>query len=331
MVGKDLGNFHSDFPEINHETPVAVESYFVGKKIYIDKLQNSKKDIGFHVRCKGVSLDAIIGAASRELLHVYSKIEEDRFKLKNAETYLSLNTHEKFVDLLYEATYLNGIDGDLEHVSLGILNKFFTELLVDRKQGAFSTACGYALMKLYKKLHSSDVTINFDLAETGRCFDYTNDFQVFNKEKFTRKLKCKSLAMTDRDFISQIRSQNEVQRITVTRPITYEFTMFTKRDAKLQETDKLTMKLLNDLALSVIDKDTNRCLKDCEYMETKKQILNLRTSWCSGNVFATRLEYTQMFMEVFRDDFLIHLYFDFDFDHTEESECVTKITKIVEY
>jgi hypothetical protein len=123
LVGKDLGNFHSDFPEICGETPVAAESIFVGKKIYIDKLMNSKNKIGFHVRCKGVSQDAIIGAASRELLDIFSLDDEDDNLIKEYPGFdwcILINAHRIFIDMLYEAASLNGIDTNLERVSLDI-------------------------------------------------------------------------------------------------------------------------------------------------------------------------------------------------------------------
>jgi hypothetical protein len=100
LVGKDLGNFHSDFPEIRGEAPVAVESYFVGKKIYIDRLRNSKNNIGFHVRRKAVSLDAIIGDASRELPDLFSEIGTDKFDWRNWESGLSIDIHDKLIDVL---------------------------------------------------------------------------------------------------------------------------------------------------------------------------------------------------------------------------------------
>jgi hypothetical protein len=40
LIGKDLGQFHGDFEEESgYEKPFSIESVFVGKKIYVDKLQ----------------------------------------------------------------------------------------------------------------------------------------------------------------------------------------------------------------------------------------------------------------------------------------------------
>ncbi len=53
LIGKDMGQFHSDFDELTHN-PVSIESYFVGKKMYIDKLTNDDGEMAYHIRLKGV-------------------------------------------------------------------------------------------------------------------------------------------------------------------------------------------------------------------------------------------------------------------------------------
>jgi hypothetical protein len=112
----------------------------------------------------------------------------------------------------------------------------------------------------------------------------------------------------------------------VNQPITYEFSMFTKAETELQETDKLTMNLLQYLVRSVEVKDGRGFAKKWEREKTGRSIRDF--SGKKRPEYKTP-EYTKMFMEVFRDDFLFHLHFDFD--HTEETECVDKITTIVEY
>jgi hypothetical protein len=62
LIGNNLGQFHSDFKKINIEDkdiPVSVKSIFVGKKSYIDMLQNNYGDIAFHCRCKGIKTDVL--------------------------------------------------------------------------------------------------------------------------------------------------------------------------------------------------------------------------------------------------------------------------------
>ena len=67
LIGSNLGQFHSDFPTINghDETPVSIESYFLMKKMYIDKLQDSSKQIDYMIRGKGLTQASIEYAADR--------------------------------------------------------------------------------------------------------------------------------------------------------------------------------------------------------------------------------------------------------------------------
>ena len=63
LIGKGLGQFHSDFDLPGCSNIVAVKSIFLGKKSYIDKLEgiNSKgeKETGFHIRLKGIPAKCI--------------------------------------------------------------------------------------------------------------------------------------------------------------------------------------------------------------------------------------------------------------------------------
>jgi hypothetical protein len=58
LIGKGLGQFHSDFDLPDCSNIVAVKSIFLGKKCYIDKLQGTDKQgntkYGFHIRMKGI-------------------------------------------------------------------------------------------------------------------------------------------------------------------------------------------------------------------------------------------------------------------------------------
>jgi hypothetical protein len=66
LIGKDMGQFHSDFEFYDEDgnkrkdikNIVAVESIFLGKKCYIDKLEGQnqigEKEIDYHVRMKGI-------------------------------------------------------------------------------------------------------------------------------------------------------------------------------------------------------------------------------------------------------------------------------------
>ena len=58
LIGSELGQFHCDFEDIvkgdDITMPVSVKSIFLGKKSYIDMLQDNKNNIAFHVRMKGI-------------------------------------------------------------------------------------------------------------------------------------------------------------------------------------------------------------------------------------------------------------------------------------
>jgi hypothetical protein len=58
LIGKGLGQFHSDFDLPGCSNIVATKSIFLGKKCYIDKLEgvnkNGEKETGFHIRMKGI-------------------------------------------------------------------------------------------------------------------------------------------------------------------------------------------------------------------------------------------------------------------------------------
>lgn len=67
LIGRNLGQFHSDFdlkPE--SENVRAVESYFIGKKCYLDRLIDDQGNTGYHIRLKGVPKESILDLAERE-------------------------------------------------------------------------------------------------------------------------------------------------------------------------------------------------------------------------------------------------------------------------
>ena len=65
LIGSNMGNFHCDFTSDKIKKNIkSVESYFLGKKCYIDKLEgqdeNNNTVNDFHIRMKGVSNKAIM-------------------------------------------------------------------------------------------------------------------------------------------------------------------------------------------------------------------------------------------------------------------------------
>jgi len=92
LIGKDMGQFHSDFDFKSEEEPYAIESYFLMKKCYIDKvriLQNGKEKFDFHIRMKGVPNWSIKQKASEmkiDEIELYKKIyngEKITFEMKD--------------------------------------------------------------------------------------------------------------------------------------------------------------------------------------------------------------------------------------------------------
>lgn len=81
LIGKGLGQFHSDFSSKISKNPTSVESYFLGKKAYIDKLSTGEH----HIRLKGISESSI--ATHSDPMELYKKLFEHKVvKFNLAET-----------------------------------------------------------------------------------------------------------------------------------------------------------------------------------------------------------------------------------------------------
>lgn len=80
LRGTNLCQFHPDFDPIDDKSTVdeitAIESYFLGKKLYLDKLCDDRGNIGFHVRMKGVSQKSIEHEAKGDYLKLYRALYE---------------------------------------------------------------------------------------------------------------------------------------------------------------------------------------------------------------------------------------------------------------
>lgn len=70
LIGKQLGQFHSDFPQ----EAKAVESYFLGKKSYIDKLLTPTGETIYHIRMKGIPNKCLLSKG--EPLEIYKSLYE---------------------------------------------------------------------------------------------------------------------------------------------------------------------------------------------------------------------------------------------------------------
>ena len=60
LIGKRLGQFHTDFELVNSKGKIwAEDSIFLGKKTYIDKLVDEAGNSGYHIRMKGIPTKCI--------------------------------------------------------------------------------------------------------------------------------------------------------------------------------------------------------------------------------------------------------------------------------
>ena len=88
LDGKNLGQFHCDF-DFKHDEgklPVSVESYFLGKKCYIDKvisIENNEEKVNHHIRMKGVPSKSVLADYDKpmELYDDLANGEERKFDL----------------------------------------------------------------------------------------------------------------------------------------------------------------------------------------------------------------------------------------------------------
>ena len=64
LIGKSLGQFHSDFDVKGCDHVVATKSIFLGKKCYIDQLLGDGQKIDYHIRLKGIPNQVILNYCS---------------------------------------------------------------------------------------------------------------------------------------------------------------------------------------------------------------------------------------------------------------------------
>jgi len=93
LIGSDLGQFHSDFdfPGTNIRS---VESYFLGKKSYIDKIKytnsNNKEVKDYHIRLKGIPSACITHKVKTEYKNKPMNLFKDLFNGKKIDFDLSI-------------------------------------------------------------------------------------------------------------------------------------------------------------------------------------------------------------------------------------------------
>lgn len=86
LVGKHLGQFHSDFDYVSEVAPISVESIYLGKKSYCDRIKVVKRspegeqqnEYVFHPRLKGIPNDCLKEVAKKnykdDILNMYADL-----------------------------------------------------------------------------------------------------------------------------------------------------------------------------------------------------------------------------------------------------------------
>lgn len=89
LIGKNLGQFHSDFEMKGCKNIIATKSIFLGKKCYIDRLEGEnsegKKEIDYHIRMKGIPNSVILYTSKKLKYSDPMEMYEDLYKGKKIE------------------------------------------------------------------------------------------------------------------------------------------------------------------------------------------------------------------------------------------------------
>ncbi|ELP87578.1 hypothetical protein EIN_215960 [Entamoeba invadens IP1] len=72
LRGSDMGQFHPDFDELSGDV-TSIESYFLGKKAYCDKLSNEKNEVAHHLRLKDIH-NILLNCQYEDPLELYKKL-----------------------------------------------------------------------------------------------------------------------------------------------------------------------------------------------------------------------------------------------------------------
>ena len=100
LIGADMGQFHSDFDELTGDV-YATKSIFLGKKAYIDLLENDRGEHSVHYRMKGIPLECIKYHA---LMH-YTKLSLNEYKALRLKRSLVDFKSNSMVLSLYKSEY----------------------------------------------------------------------------------------------------------------------------------------------------------------------------------------------------------------------------------
>ena len=81
LIGKNLGQFHCDFPSINghDEMPESIEAFFLMKKMYVHMITDSTGEIDYVIRGKGLTQNSIKYKFNEEFQGDVMKLYETLF------------------------------------------------------------------------------------------------------------------------------------------------------------------------------------------------------------------------------------------------------------
>lgn len=115
LLGNQLGQFHSDF-KLSDKTKqadgkiLATESYFVGKGVYVDKLEYQMNGIthnDYHVRMKGINAKSLEEKVKTEYDGDYIKLYKDLYNNKNIEFDMLVDTVKFTFNSNYSVSTVN--------------------------------------------------------------------------------------------------------------------------------------------------------------------------------------------------------------------------------
>ena len=118
LIGKSLGQFHSDF-EMSNGTSAKYSTHLIalGKKFYIDQLLGEDGiTIDYHIRGKGVSQDAIQVKSKGDPMLIYERLfkrETIPFDLCGDETHkLTVFERKSWTEYICKDTFIRKIHFD---------------------------------------------------------------------------------------------------------------------------------------------------------------------------------------------------------------------------
>ena len=110
LIGKSLGQFHSDFNVEGCKNVVATKSIFLGKKCYIDQLLGDGQKIDYHIRLKGIPNQVILNYCNKQNItpiELYEQMYDGKpitFDLTDGSLCFEYKNYNVFTKTLFQRT-----------------------------------------------------------------------------------------------------------------------------------------------------------------------------------------------------------------------------------